>query len=192
MIPFPVIQIAPPESWEKLDRSAGPARERTAGSSSRAPTVWPSSSDGSGSVGKGHPRSQRDPDRRDRPGDGGGGGGAGIRVDLVPEEFVSEGVVKAFAGEDLRGSRVLLPQGGGGARRHPRGARRLGRPVRCRDNLPDRPRRPERLRTGAAVRREQGGCDHLHEPLDGEAISSGSWGLISVSRPGSGSPASGR
>jgi uroporphyrinogen III methyltransferase/synthase len=34
----------------------------------------------------------------------------GIRVDLVPEEFISEGVVKAFAGEDLRGSRVLLPR----------------------------------------------------------------------------------
>jgi len=34
----------------------------------------------------------------------------GIRVDLVPEEFISEGVVKAFAGEDLRGRRVLLPR----------------------------------------------------------------------------------
>jgi uroporphyrinogen III methyltransferase/synthase len=31
-------------------------------------------------------------------------------VDLVPEEFISEGVVKAFAGEDLRGRRVLLPR----------------------------------------------------------------------------------
>jgi uroporphyrinogen III methyltransferase/synthase len=34
----------------------------------------------------------------------------GIRVDLIPDEFVSEGVVKAFAGEDLRGKRVLLPR----------------------------------------------------------------------------------
>jgi uroporphyrinogen III methyltransferase/synthase len=33
-----------------------------------------------------------------------------IRVDLVPEEFVSEGVVSAFAGEDLQGCRVLLPR----------------------------------------------------------------------------------
>jgi uroporphyrinogen III methyltransferase/synthase len=28
----------------------------------------------------------------------------------VPEEFISEGVVKAFAGVDLQGSRVLLPR----------------------------------------------------------------------------------
>jgi uroporphyrinogen III methyltransferase/synthase len=33
-----------------------------------------------------------------------------IRVDLVPEEFVSEGVVRAFAGKDLQGCRVLLPR----------------------------------------------------------------------------------
>jgi uroporphyrinogen-III synthase len=31
-------------------------------------------------------------------------------VDLVPEEFISEGVVKAFAGLDIRGSRILLPR----------------------------------------------------------------------------------
>jgi uroporphyrinogen III methyltransferase/synthase len=34
----------------------------------------------------------------------------GIRVDLVPEEFISEGVVRAFAGHDLKGCRVLLPR----------------------------------------------------------------------------------
>jgi len=37
-------------------------------------------------------------------------GALGIRVDLVPEEFISEGVVRAFAGEDLRGCRILLPR----------------------------------------------------------------------------------
>lgn len=34
----------------------------------------------------------------------------GINVDLVPEEFISEGVVRAFAGEKLDGCRVLLPR----------------------------------------------------------------------------------
>ena len=34
----------------------------------------------------------------------------GINVDLVPEEFVSEGVVRAFAGFDLQGCKVLLPR----------------------------------------------------------------------------------
>jgi uroporphyrinogen III methyltransferase/synthase len=36
--------------------------------------------------------------------------GWGIRVDLVPEEYISEGVVKAFAAVDLTGQRVLLPR----------------------------------------------------------------------------------
>jgi uroporphyrinogen III methyltransferase/synthase len=34
----------------------------------------------------------------------------GITVDLVPDEFISEGVVRAFAGHDLQGARVLLPR----------------------------------------------------------------------------------
>jgi uroporphyrinogen III methyltransferase / synthase len=34
----------------------------------------------------------------------------GINVDLVPEEFISEGVVRAFAGHNLRGCRILLPR----------------------------------------------------------------------------------
>jgi uroporphyrinogen III methyltransferase/synthase len=34
----------------------------------------------------------------------------GLRVDLVPEEFISEGVVEAFAREEMKGSRVLLPR----------------------------------------------------------------------------------
>ncbi len=50
----------------------------------------------------------------------------------------------------------------------PEGLANMGATVRCRDDLPDRPFGPERLRTGAPFRRRQGGCDHLHEPLDGE------------------------
>ena len=34
----------------------------------------------------------------------------GIRVDLVPDEFISEGVVKAFEKINLRRSRILLPR----------------------------------------------------------------------------------
>ena len=34
----------------------------------------------------------------------------GIRVDLVPGEYISEGVVRAFASVDLQGRRVLLPR----------------------------------------------------------------------------------
>lgn len=36
--------------------------------------------------------------------------GMGIRVDIVPDEYISEGVVKAFQGVDLQGKRVLLPR----------------------------------------------------------------------------------
>ncbi len=34
----------------------------------------------------------------------------GIRVDLVPEDFISEGVVRAFEEIDIRGARILLPR----------------------------------------------------------------------------------
>ncbi len=34
----------------------------------------------------------------------------GLRVDLVPEEYISEGVVQAFAGQDVRGKKILLPR----------------------------------------------------------------------------------
>lgn len=34
----------------------------------------------------------------------------GIPVDLVPDNFISEGVVQAFENRDIRGSRILLPR----------------------------------------------------------------------------------
>ncbi len=37
-------------------------------------------------------------------------GAMGIRVDLVPDEYISEGVVRAFEAVDLKGRRVLLPR----------------------------------------------------------------------------------
>jgi uroporphyrinogen III methyltransferase/synthase len=34
----------------------------------------------------------------------------GLRVDLVPESFISEGVIEAFRKENIKGSRILLPR----------------------------------------------------------------------------------
>jgi uroporphyrinogen III methyltransferase / synthase len=34
----------------------------------------------------------------------------GIRVDLIPEAYISEGVVKAFANQDIKGRKILLPR----------------------------------------------------------------------------------
>ena len=33
-----------------------------------------------------------------------------LKVDLMPEEYVAESLVRAFAAEDLAGKRVLLPR----------------------------------------------------------------------------------
>ena len=37
-------------------------------------------------------------------------GNLGLRVDIVPDEYISEGVVQAFEGQNLQGKRVLLPR----------------------------------------------------------------------------------
>ncbi|MBN2516255.1 MAG: uroporphyrinogen-III C-methyltransferase [Deltaproteobacteria bacterium] len=37
-------------------------------------------------------------------------GNIGLRVDIVPDEYISEGVVRAFEGQNLQGKRVLLPR----------------------------------------------------------------------------------
>jgi uroporphyrinogen III methyltransferase/synthase len=34
----------------------------------------------------------------------------GIRVDLVPDEFIAEGILKSFADIDLRGQKILIPR----------------------------------------------------------------------------------
>jgi len=50
-------------------------------------------------------------------------------VDLIPEEFVSEGVIRAFAGEELRGRRVLLPRAEEARNVIPAGLERMGAEV---------------------------------------------------------------
>jgi len=53
----------------------------------------------------------------------------GIRVDLVPETFISEGIVEAFAGLDVRGQRFLLPRAEKARDVIPQGLAKLGASV---------------------------------------------------------------
>lgn len=53
----------------------------------------------------------------------------GINVDMVPDEFISEGVVQAFAGHDLRGCRMLLPRAAEARDVIPEGLVRMGATV---------------------------------------------------------------
>jgi len=109
VIPFPVIRIAPPETWEELD-----------GAIDRLESYrWIIFTSANGVAFFFRRLRERGRDIRDLkgiriatigPATASAVEALGIRVDLVPEEFISEGVVKAFAGEDLRGSRVLLPR----------------------------------------------------------------------------------
>ncbi|PIP04928.1 MAG: uroporphyrinogen-III C-methyltransferase [Syntrophobacterales bacterium CG_4_8_14_3_um_filter_49_14] len=53
----------------------------------------------------------------------------GIRVDLVPETFISEGIVEAFFGLDVRGQRFLLPRAEQARDIIPQGLAKLGASV---------------------------------------------------------------
>ncbi len=53
----------------------------------------------------------------------------GIRVDVVPEEFISEGVVKEFERLNLKGSRILLPRAEKARDVIPEGLTKLGAKV---------------------------------------------------------------
>ena len=109
VIYFPVIRIAPPESWEELD-----------GAIDRLESYrWIIFTSANGVAFFFRRLRERGRDIRDLkgiriatigPATASAVETLGIRVDLVPEVFISEGVVKAFAGEDLRGRRVLLPR----------------------------------------------------------------------------------
>ncbi|MBU2261320.1 MAG: uroporphyrinogen-III C-methyltransferase [Proteobacteria bacterium] len=109
VINFPVIRIAPPETWDELDR----ALDRLEG------YRWLIFTSANGAAFFFRRLRERGRDIRDLkgiriatigPATASAVEARGIRVDLVPEEFISEGVVRAFAGEDLRGCRVLLPR----------------------------------------------------------------------------------
>jgi uroporphyrinogen III methyltransferase/synthase len=109
VIHFPVIRIAPPETWAELDG----AIDRLEG------YRWLIFTSANGVAFFFQRLRERGRDIRDLkgiriaaigPATAAAVEALRIRVDLVPEEFVSEGVVRAFAGEDIRGSRVLLPR----------------------------------------------------------------------------------
>ncbi len=53
----------------------------------------------------------------------------GLRTDLAPAEFRAEALVEAFAGQDLRGARVLIPRAEDARGVLPEGLRRLGAAV---------------------------------------------------------------
>ncbi len=53
----------------------------------------------------------------------------GIRVDLVPDEFISEGVVREFEKIDVKGSRILLPRAEKARDVIPEGLAKLGAKV---------------------------------------------------------------
>jgi uroporphyrinogen III methyltransferase/synthase len=109
VIPFPVIRIAPPESWAPLDQALDQLETYSW-------IVFTSANGVSSFIRR---LRERERDIRDLkgiriatigPATAAAVEALGIRVDLVPEEFISEGVVRAFVGEDLRGRRVLLPR----------------------------------------------------------------------------------
>jgi len=50
----------------------------------------------------------------------------GIRVDVIPDEYISEGVVRAFEGMDMKGKNILLPRAAAARDVIPDGLRKLG------------------------------------------------------------------
>jgi uroporphyrinogen III methyltransferase/synthase len=128
VISFPVIRVAPPETWEKLDEALGRIEDYR----------WIIFTSANGVAFFFRRLRERGRDIRDLkgiriaaigPATASAVEALGIRVDLVPQEFISEGVVKAFAGEDLRGSRVLLPRAAEARDVIPEGLAALG--ARC-------------------------------------------------------------
>jgi len=108
-IHFPTIRIVPPESWEGLDRAIGRLDKYQ----------WLIFTSANGVRFFMQRLKELGKDVRDMKGIqictiGPATAQAleelGLRVDLVPESFISEGVVAAFAGKDIKNNRVLLPR----------------------------------------------------------------------------------
>ena len=50
----------------------------------------------------------------------------GIKVDLVPEEYISEGILQSFEGQDLQGQKILIPRAAQARDVLPEGLRKMG------------------------------------------------------------------
>jgi uroporphyrinogen III methyltransferase/synthase len=108
-IPFPTIRIVPPESWEGLDRAV----ERL------AEYEWLIFTSANGVRFFMQRLRELGKDVRDLkgirictigPATAQVVEELGLPVVLIPDSFISEGVVKAFAGRDIKNSRILLPR----------------------------------------------------------------------------------
>lgn len=130
VIAFPVIRIEPPESWETMDRAIDALAEYH----------WIVFTSANGVAFFFRRLKALGRDIRDLkgvriatigPATAAALESRSLRVDLVPEEFVSEGVVRAFAGEGLKGRRVLIPRAQEARDVIPEGLRDLGARVDC-------------------------------------------------------------
>ena len=128
VIHFPTIKIAPAESYEGLDRAIGQL--------SQYQWIIFTSANGVGFFLKRLKELGRD--MRDLKGIQVCAIGpvtaakiekSGIRVDVVPEEFISEGVVREFEKLNLKGSRVILPRAEKARNVIPEGLAKLGAKV---------------------------------------------------------------
>ena len=50
----------------------------------------------------------------------------GIKVDLIPEQFIAEGILQSFAGMDLKGKKILIPRAAKARDVLPEGLKKLG------------------------------------------------------------------
>jgi uroporphyrinogen III methyltransferase / synthase len=109
IIHFPAIKIVPADGWHDLDRAIGAISDYR--------WIIFTSVNGVGSFFR--RLRERGRDLRDLkgiricaigPATAAAVENRGIRVDLIPESFISEGVIEAFRRESIRGSRILLPR----------------------------------------------------------------------------------
>jgi uroporphyrinogen III methyltransferase/synthase len=128
VILFPTIRIAPPASWEILDRAF----------ESLGSYHWIIFTSANGVRHFFRRLRETGRDVRDLkgirictigPATAAAVEGMGIRVDIVPGEYISEGVVRAFQGVDLEGKRVLLPRAQEARDVIPEGLTKLGASV---------------------------------------------------------------
>ena len=109
VIPFPTIKIIPPDSWRDLDRCLLRLEDYS----------WIVFTSANGATFFFRRLAERGGDVRDLkgirictigPATAAAIESRGIRVDLLPDEYISEGVIRAFAGHRIAGMKILLPR----------------------------------------------------------------------------------